>query len=223
LRWKPSWRRPRGLGFRKQMTAPAEVSSGIAHRPAKSPAGSSSLPADEPTTGCRLEARNWLEDYLHNYPHAFVLISHDRFFLDATVDQIAEIWNKHIISTVAIMPSILTRRRNASNNSPQPRRISATASNNSKSSSTAFATSDKAKQVQSRIKELEKIERIELPPEEKPSTSPSRSPNPAQECGGTGGCKQSYGPKEVLLGVDLVIERGDRVALVGVTGRANLP
>jgi len=51
---------------------------------------------DEPTNHLDLEARNWLEDYLHNYPYAFVLISHDRFFLDATVDQIAEIWNKHV-------------------------------------------------------------------------------------------------------------------------------
>src|SRR5277367_5400364 len=51
---------------------------------------------DEPTNHLDLEARNWLEDYLHNYPHAFVLISHDRFFLDATVDQIAEIWNKQV-------------------------------------------------------------------------------------------------------------------------------
>src|SRR5712692_2042779 len=51
---------------------------------------------DEPTNHLDLEARNWLEDYLHNYPHAFVLISHDRFFLDAAVDQIAEIWNKRV-------------------------------------------------------------------------------------------------------------------------------
>src|SRR6266849_4713038 len=51
---------------------------------------------DEPTNHLDLEARNWLEDYLGNYPHAFVLISHDRFFLDATVVQIAEIWNKRV-------------------------------------------------------------------------------------------------------------------------------
>src|SRR6202049_5209476 len=49
---------------------------------------------DEPTNHLDLEARNWLEEYLHNYPHAFVLISHDRYFLDVTVNKIAEIWNK---------------------------------------------------------------------------------------------------------------------------------
>jgi ATP-binding cassette subfamily F protein 3 len=49
---------------------------------------------DEPTNHLDLEARNWLEEYLQNYPNAFVLISHDRYFLDVTVNKIAEIWNK---------------------------------------------------------------------------------------------------------------------------------
>src|SRR5580693_2312023 len=49
---------------------------------------------DEPTNHLDLEARNWLEQYLTNYPFAFVLISHDRYFLDVTVDKIVEIWNK---------------------------------------------------------------------------------------------------------------------------------
>ncbi len=49
---------------------------------------------DEPTNHLDLEARNWLEEYLSNYPFAFVLISHDRYFLDVTVNKIVEIWNK---------------------------------------------------------------------------------------------------------------------------------
>src|SRR5579862_5928308 len=51
---------------------------------------------DEPTNHLDLEARNWLESYLETYPNAFVLISHDRYFLDVTVSRIAEIWNKRI-------------------------------------------------------------------------------------------------------------------------------
>ncbi|MFZ0804895.1 MAG: ATP-binding cassette domain-containing protein, partial [Candidatus Sulfotelmatobacter sp.] len=51
---------------------------------------------DEPTNHLDLEARNWLEEYLQNYPYSFVLISHDRYFLDVTVNKIAEIWNKRI-------------------------------------------------------------------------------------------------------------------------------
>src|SRR5262249_56639773 len=51
---------------------------------------------DEPTNHLDLEARNWLEEYLNEYPYAFVLISHDRYFLDVTVSKTAEIWNKRV-------------------------------------------------------------------------------------------------------------------------------
>src|SRR6185503_9515085 len=49
---------------------------------------------DEPTNHLDLEARNWLESYLANYPFAYVLVSHDRYFLDVTVNKIIELWNK---------------------------------------------------------------------------------------------------------------------------------
>src|SRR5207253_8873436 len=49
---------------------------------------------DEPTNHLDLEARNWLEEYLSSYPYAFVLVSHDRYFLDVTVRKIVELWNK---------------------------------------------------------------------------------------------------------------------------------
>src|SRR5438552_4434455 len=51
---------------------------------------------DEPTNHLDLESRNWLEEYLSNYPYAVVLISHDRYFLDVTANRIIEIWNKKI-------------------------------------------------------------------------------------------------------------------------------
>src|ERR1700732_4934259 len=49
---------------------------------------------DEPTNHLDLESRNWLENYLHDYPNGYILISHDRYFLDVTVDKTIEIWNK---------------------------------------------------------------------------------------------------------------------------------
>ena len=77
----------------------------------------------------------------------------------------------------------------------------------------------KAKQVQSRIKELEKIERIEIPPEEKTIHFSFPQPNPSGrtvvECTDVA---KSYGPKEVFRDVNFTIQRGDRVALVGVNG-----
>src|SRR6202007_2724051 len=51
---------------------------------------------DEPTNHLDLEARNWLEEDLASYPYAFVLHSHDRFFLDVTVRKIIEVWNKKL-------------------------------------------------------------------------------------------------------------------------------
>ena len=51
---------------------------------------------DEPTNHLDLETRNWLEDYLNNYPFGYILISHDRYFLDVTIDRTVEIWNKRL-------------------------------------------------------------------------------------------------------------------------------
>src|ERR1700761_1184552 len=123
---------------------------------------------DEPTNHLDLESRNWLENYLHDYPNAFILISHDRYFLDVTVNKIVELWNKrmHVYhgnyeKYVAQKEERRTQLMNAYKN--QRDRIEALE---------AFinrfrAQATKAKQVQSRIKELEKIERIEVPPDEK--------------------------------------------------------
>jgi ATP-binding cassette subfamily F protein 3 len=77
----------------------------------------------------------------------------------------------------------------------------------------------KAKQVQSRIKELEKIERIELPEEEKTIHFSFPQPKPSGRIVAEfSGVAKSYGPKEVFRGVDFMIEKGDRIALVGVNG-----
>ena len=51
---------------------------------------------DEPTNHLDLETRNWLENYLHDYPFGYILISHDRYFLDVTIDRTVEIWNKRL-------------------------------------------------------------------------------------------------------------------------------
>ena len=90
-----------GLGFRKEdWTRQTEEFSGgwqmriaLAKLLLQKP---NLLLLDEPTNHLDLEARNWLEEYLSNYPYAFVLISHDRYFLDVTVNKIAEIWNKRV-------------------------------------------------------------------------------------------------------------------------------
>ena len=175
---------------------------------------------DEPTNHLDLEARNWLEQYLHDYPFAFVLISHDRYFLDVTVNKIVEIWNRgvHFYSGnyekyLKLKQERLEQLQAAYRN--QRERIEQLE---------AFINrfryqATKAKQVQSRIKELEKIERIELPSEEKTIHFSFPQPKPSGRIVAEfHNVSKSYGEKFVFGGVDFIIERGDRIALVGVNG-----
>ncbi|MCC6858268.1 MAG: ABC-F family ATP-binding cassette domain-containing protein [Bryobacterales bacterium] len=175
---------------------------------------------DEPTNHLDLEARNWLETYLAAYPHAFVLVSHDRYFLDVTVRQVVELWNKGV--------HFYTGNYSAYEKQKQERRAQLEAAHKNQQDRIrqleAFIhrfryQATKAKQVQSRIKELERIDRIELPPEEKSIRFRFPQPRPSGRIVAEfKGVAKSYGEKEVFAGVDFVIERGDRVALVGVNG-----
>jgi ATP-binding cassette, subfamily F, member 3 len=175
---------------------------------------------DEPTNHLDLETRNWLEQYLLGYPYAYVLISHDRYFLDVTVDRIAEIWNKRVQFYSGNYEKYLQQK--------QERRDSLVAAYKNQRDRIeqleAFINrfryqATKAKQVQSRVKELEKIERIEIPPEEKTIHFTFPQPKPSGrvvvECTGLA---KSYGAKEVFRDVSFTIQRGDRIALVGVNG-----
>ena len=94
---------------------------------------------DEPTNHLDLEARNWLEEYLQDYPHAVVLISHDRYFLDVTVNKIAEIWNKRFWFYTGNYDKFLSQKTQRNEQLQAAYRTSATGSSSWKCSSTAFA------------------------------------------------------------------------------------
>jgi ATP-binding cassette subfamily F protein 3 len=175
---------------------------------------------DEPTNHLDLETRNWLEEYLRTYPFGYILSSHDRYFLDVTIDRTVEIWNKRLSIYQGNYTKYLSQkdeRRTQLESAYRNQRIQIEHLEAFISRFRAQAT--KAKQVQSRIKELEKIERIEVPEEE--PVIHFRFPQPplsgrmvveAEEL------SKSYGAKQVFGGVRFGIERGDRVALVGVNG-----
>src|SRR6202051_1292858 len=175
---------------------------------------------DEPTNHLDLESRNWLENYLHDYPNAFILISHDRYFLDVTVNKTVELWNKRMHTYHGNYEKYVTQKEERKTQllaayKNQRDRIEALE---------AFinrfrAQATKAKQVQSRIKELDKIERIEIPPDEK--TIHFRFPQPKPSGRIVAEFKnvaKSYGEKHVFSGATFSIERGDRVSLVGING-----
>jgi ATP-binding cassette subfamily F protein 3 len=195
---------------------------------------------DEPTNHLDLEARNWLEEYLHDYPYAFVLISHDRYFLDVTVNKIAEIWNKRFWFYTGNYDKFLAQKTQRNEQLQAAYRNQRERIEQLEVFINRFRyQATKAKQVQSRIKELEKIERIEVPPEEKtihfsfPQPKPSGRivaefegvakiypARPLQGKNGTGeeNSVKRGAEKEVFRHVNFLIEKGDRIALVGING-----
>jgi ATP-binding cassette, subfamily F, member 3 len=175
---------------------------------------------DEPTNHLDLESRNWLEQYLSEYPFALVLISHDRYFLDVTVNRIVEIWNKKIWTYSGNYEKYLSQKT-------QRREQLEAAYRNQRERIEQLEIfinrfryqATKAKQVQSRIKELEKMERIQLPEEERTIHFSFPQPKPSGRIVAEfAGVAKSYGEKQVFRNVDFMIERGDRIALVGVNG-----
>jgi ATP-binding cassette, subfamily F, member 3 len=181
---------------------------------------------DEPTNHLDLEARNWLEEYLQNYPHSFVLISHDRYFLDVTVNKIAEIWNKRFWFYTGNYDKFLAQKTQRNEQLTAAYRNQRDRIEQLEVFINRFRyQATKAKQVQSRIKELEKIERIEIPPEEKTIHFSFPQPKPSGRIvAGFEGVAKTYpgknsgANKEVFRDVSFMIERGDRIALVGVNG-----
>lgn len=175
---------------------------------------------DEPTNHLDLPARDWLEDYLLAYPHAVVLVSHDRFFLDKVVGRIVEIWNGNLSE----YPGNYSRYLVARDERISALREAKRQQDDEIAKTEAFINrfryqANKASLVQSRVKKLEKIERIALPPERKKIAfefpAPPKGGRTAVELEKAG---QFYGELQVLEDVDLTVEQGERVALVGPNG-----
>ena len=175
---------------------------------------------DEPTNHLDLPARDWLEDYLLAYPYAVVLVSHDRFFLDTVVTRIVEIWNGDLTE----YPGNYTKYIHARDERVAALKAAKQQQDEEIARIEAFINrfryqANKASQVQSRVKQLEKIERISLPPERKKIAfsfpAPPKGGRMALELHGA---SQQYGELKVLQQVDVQVEQGERVALVGPNG-----
>jgi len=214
-----------GLGFTKDdMRRPCEDFSGgwqmriaLAKLLLQQP---NLLLLDEPTNHLDLEARNWLEDYLQSYPHAVMLVSHDRYFLDASVNRIIEIRNRSIHFYHGNYAAF-TRQREE-----RMAQLAAAYEAQQKEIARIKAFADrfrykatKAAQVQSRLKELERMELIEIPPEAKPiHLKFPEGPRTGRTVLELSNVSAGYGETPVFRDLNFILEKGERVALVGPNG-----
>src|SRR5688572_21361742 len=175
---------------------------------------------DEPTNHLDLEARNWLEEYLAAYPYAVILVSHDRYFLDAVVTRITDLNLRKLTDYVGNYSKYVEQRDAMLERLRQAKRDQDEEVARVKMFIDRFRyQATKAAQVQSRIKLLEKVVPIEVPPERK------RIHFKFPSCAKSGRTvlelkhiRKAYGELVVFRDLNLHIERGDRIALVGPNG-----
>ncbi len=176
---------------------------------------------DEPTNHLDLDSLRWLEKYLRAYEGAMVIISHDRAFLDSLCTRIFAL-NHHRIDTytgnyTAYLEQSAARTEQLIHaQASQQRQIAQV----ERFIERFRYKATKASQVQSRIKALDKIERIEV--EKSEATVGKFEFPPPLRCANRvlkmEGLVKSYGEHTVLSGVNLEIERGERIAVVGPNG-----
>ncbi len=175
---------------------------------------------DEPTNHLDLEANLWFEKYLSSFPGGVVLTSHDRTFLNHCANRVLAIEPGEVVHHRGNYDDYLVARER----SLEIKQAAAARQEREMQRQMRFIErfrykATKATQVQSRIKQLEKIEVIELPrATRKVSFSFPQPPRSGLDVLTLAGVSKSYGDNIVYSGLNLTLERGDRVALVGPNG-----
>ncbi len=176
---------------------------------------------DEPTNHLDLPSIQWLENYLETYSGVCVVVSHDRFFVDRMADHILEISLQQLNTYAGNYSYYLKEKvqraelhRRAFEN--QQKQIE----DQERFINRFRAQATKAKQVQSKIKQLDKVERI-LPPEEDNARVSFRF-NPKLKSGREvltlEGISKAYGPLQIMRDSAAILNRNDKVALIGANG-----
>jgi len=175
---------------------------------------------DEPTNYLDLEARNWLEDFLSNYKGGVLVVSHDRYFLDATVREVYELWNGKLSRYPGTYSAYEKRRAQELEAVFEAWERQQEDIQKLEEFIRRFRyQATKASLVQSRVKQLEKIVPIVIPEGmKKIHFSFPPAPHSGTKVIRLEGLKKSYGALTVIDGLDLEIERGMKVALVGPNG-----
>ena len=179
------------------------------------------LMLDEPTNHLDLEALLWFQDYLQNYPGAILVISHDREFLNRLIGSIVEIRQSKLLRYRGTYDEYLEQR------AAYEEQMLAAYKNQQREIGQLMefvnrfrAKASKAAQAQSKLKQVERMERIEAPTSDDRKVSfsfpqPQRS---GQKVITLENIHQAYGDKVVYRGMDFLAERGQRIVLVGPNG-----
>ena len=177
---------------------------------------------DEPTNHLDLESLLWLEEFLRSYRGALLLVSHDTEFLNRMVTEVIEIDQRQLFTYRGNLDSYATQKAERlevmrAQRASQDARMA----DLERFISRFGAKATKARQAQSRRKELERIEeaRVELPDDR--STVRFRfppAPHSGREVVTLKNAAFSYGTKRIFSGLDFILQRGRRVAIVGVNG-----
>ena len=178
------------------------------------------LMLDEPTNHLDIESLTWLEEYLKGYDGSVVVISHDRRFLDNLTRRTIEIANGKAAEYKGNYSYYLKEReirlemlRSSYENQQEAIRATMAFVDRFRYQAT------KARQVQSRLKQLDKIERIEMDDEQGSiSFDFPPPPSPGRILMKLEGVTKAYGPEPVFTDLDLTLERGDRIAFLGSNG-----
>ena len=176
---------------------------------------------DEPTNHLDLESVVWLEGFLRAYQGAVILISHDRDVINGFATRVVELENHRLTAYAGNFEAFVAQRalrleRTEAATRNQQRKIAQT----ERFIERFRYKNTKARQVQSRIKQLAKLDRIEVPTQKRRRMGlwfPS-PPRPGRVPVELASVDFSYGDVEVYRGLDVAIERGERVALVGPNG-----
>lgn len=176
---------------------------------------------DEPTNHLDLLSLLWLQNYLKTYSGAVLLISHDREFMDELIETVYEINNRRLVRYVGNYSAAMEQRE-------AQYEVQLAAWKNQQKEITALqefadrfrSVSSKAAQAQSKLKQIERMEKIERPeaPRKPFRFRIPQPPRGGQRAVSLEGVHMAYGNHVVYRGLDLIIERGERTALVGPNG-----
>jgi ATP-binding cassette subfamily F protein 3 len=175
---------------------------------------------DEPTNHLDLESLGWLENFLAAYEGSVVIVSHDRYFLNRMVTAIAELAGGSVTLYHGDYDHFLVEREaRQALREAQARNQAKRVAEIERFIDRFRYKASKARQVQSRVKMLDRMERIETEAgARRIHFSFPQPPRTGRLVARLAGVRKAYGDNVVYSGVDFLVERGDRVALVGVNG-----